>query len=139
MELRATREGDESSRNNSTFTDGEDEKVVLLFERVLSQFVPRSRRSRRRALQNSHDELEARDDDNDDDGGINHHDDVDATFGHIDYDGDRDGNGTVDDDKESGGDSRATKGCAVATTRTTMTTHVWFQFCGTPMLQYGLP
>ena len=53
-----------------TFTDGEDEKVVLLFERVLSQFVPRSRRSRRRALQNSHDELEARDDDNDDDGGI---------------------------------------------------------------------
>ena len=70
MELRATRESDESSRNNSTFTDGEDEKVVLLFERVLSQFVPRSRRSRRRALQNSHDELEARDDDNDDDGGI---------------------------------------------------------------------
>ena len=69
MELRATRESDESSRNNSTFTDGEDEKVVLLFERVLSQFVPRSR-SRRRALQNSHDELEARDDDNDDDGGI---------------------------------------------------------------------
>ena len=70
MELRATRESDESSRNNSTFTDGEDEKVVVLFERVLSQFVPRSRRSRRRVLQNSHDELEARDDDNDDDGGI---------------------------------------------------------------------
>lgn len=29
------------------------------------------------------------DGDNDDDGSINHHDDVDARFDHIDYDGDR--------------------------------------------------